>query len=336
MSNPSHRHPRYLLRDQLDALHEVSAREQEGSRPKLSRVLVPLDGSYLASRILPFVRGVLAGRNVEVMLLRVLSDAEVAAARESVIETACAALDELRSRLLSTGAEVRYDLMTGDPAERILTFARSYRPSLIAMATHGRGGISRLVRGSVTEHLLRHSTFPVLAASPPGLDEVEKPHLLSLRSILVPLDGSERSAGILPLVSELAQRHASTVTLLHVSEPYGLPLELQVYEETADEGVGILEPIRLALREQGVPARGVIVRGRAATAIQRVARDERSDLVAMATHGRTGLARLVFGSVAEEVLRSCPCPVLLGRTAEHEAPVATPSETVSVGLAPAP
>ncbi|HZU96409.1 MAG TPA: universal stress protein, partial [Planctomycetota bacterium] len=164
----------------------------------LARILVPLDGSELADRILEQVRRLLLRRDGAVTLLRVLSP--LALEREKrpgePMELARVQLERLAQALRAQGAQVTCEVAVGEPADRIHAFELEHRPSLIAMATHGRTGLARWTRGSVAERLLRVSRAPLLLANPFCAEKEE----LRFRRILVPLDGSERSAGILPLV----------------------------------------------------------------------------------------------------------------------------------------
>jgi nucleotide-binding universal stress UspA family protein len=169
----------------------------------------------------------------------------------------------------------------------------------------------------VTEEVLRRATAPVLAANAGALAS-EGP--ISFGKILVALDGSERAAKILPLVREIATLFGSKVTVLHVvprfvghaAFPFTIPAPLTV---TLDGPEEILAEQTAPLRASGVDVKTTTIYGETAPfAIVDIARREEVDLIALTTHGRTGLSRWIFGSVAEEVLRSSPCPVLLERT----------------------
>ena len=119
--------------------------------------------------------------------------------------------------------------------------------------------------------------------------------------ILAPLDGSETSARALPLVAELARAYGSEVLLLHVLEG----------KETPQEALAALEKFKGRL--EGVKVRTGIAKSPAALGILDAAKDEKADLVAMTTHGRTGPSRWAFGSTAEAVLRECATPLLVVR-----------------------
>ncbi len=135
------------------------------------------------------------------------------------------------------------------------------------------------------------------------------------REILVPLDGSHLAEGILPHVTGLARLCGARIRLLRVALvhtfPGADPTERQV--EAVEEAQSYLEQVAQPLRESGFEVTTHVRYGHDATEILDHARQEEIDLIAMSTHGRTGLGRWALGSVAERVLRHSPKPVLLTR-----------------------
>ena len=138
--------------------------------------------------------------------------------------------------------------------------------------------------------------------------------------ILVPLDGSEQAARAVPLAEAIARRTGAGTVLLHVQallpvapDPYFVAMPPV---PTVAEGETLLAPHRERLEAAGLAVRTRVVTDRPAHAILQVAADERADLIAMTTHGHSGVARWAYGSVAEKVLRHSPCPLLILRTAE--------------------
>lgn len=149
--------------------------------------------------------------------------------------------------------------------------------------------------------------------------------------ILVCLDGSELAEQILPYATEEALRFRSEVTLLHVvPEPAivtpgvpgipGIPVETPgLMEQMAKEhnqAIAYLERLANQLRKKGLAAESVILQGAAGDAIVNHANDSGIGLIALATHGRSGLGRAVFGSVADYVLRNSGLPILVIRPRE--------------------
>lgn len=280
------------------------------------KILVPLDGSRLAARALTCVKRLLS-KDAELTLLRVVEPSDAPHDRGPAVEAALLAqLERTREEL---GPDVRCvpQLLRGDPAEEIVRYARESGQDLVVMATHGRSGIERWVRGSVAERVLRTCEVPLLLCTPSAL---EPRHDGPFRRILVPLDGSEVADRILPLVEEVARRHGSQVTLLRVEPLVITEVPSPVLSGSLWDPAPLeqsLEPRRQRLAAAGVHADARAVYGVVAAKILQAARD--ADLLAMTTHGRTGLARWWFGSVAEQVLRHAPCPLLVLRTATTRA-----------------
>jgi nucleotide-binding universal stress UspA family protein len=144
--------------------------------------------------------------------------------------------------------------------------------------------------------------------------------------ILVPLDGSRRAEAILPHIVELAGRSAAEVLLLHVLEPttprttpQGTLLDIAEVEREAEAAESYLAGLQSTLRERGITGRREIAYGPVVETITGVAERENVDLVAMASHGRSGLARVFYGSVAAGILHRLDRPLLLVR-AEGDQP----------------
>jgi nucleotide-binding universal stress UspA family protein len=142
--------------------------------------------------------------------------------------------------------------------------------------------------------------------------------MYSHKRVLVALDGSTACEAVLRFLMEIAGPLDMTVMLLHVLEPITPQVidgtvvvdDIEARRQEAEE---YLAPISAALRSQGVDTAWAIRRGRPADEILAAAQEGGADLIAMATHGRTGLGRLLFGSVAEAVLRRAPVPVFMIR-----------------------
>jgi nucleotide-binding universal stress UspA family protein len=149
------------------------------------------------------------------------------------------------------------------------------------------------------------------------------------KTILVPLDGSKRAERILPYVEKLAQGFSSKVVFLQVVEvnfvytsPYSYytdaGLEKAEREKIKGEAESYLGGLQGEFREKGIQAAFSLVEGSVVRTIISVAEQEGADLIAMASHGRTGLARVFYGSVAAGVLQQVDRPLLLIRAEDRE------------------
>jgi len=264
------------------------------------KLLAALDGSAASESILPYLESLLAAQDADITLTQVVPTPEV-----TEVEHAYVYLNTLAAGLREKGLVIDIRVRTGKPADTLLDLAKEGGYSMILMCSNARTGLPRLLYGSVTEEVLRRSAVPVLVVHPrtPGQ---EKPRL---RKILVPLDGSHRSGSILPHLGPLAKATGAKLVFMTVVDPH------------AKDAMPVDVIARNLFREQkqlhrdGVQTELVIRYGDPATEIRASADDQHVDLIALSTHGRTGLDRALYGSVAESVLREGSFPLLVLRTA---------------------
>lgn len=214
---------------------------------------------------------------------------------------------------------VDYHVRAGHAAEEILRAAEELDAAVVVLGTEGRGGMHRMACGSVAEAVLRRSHRPVMVVHGPAGAAADP----ALHRILMPTDFSEGSRPALAMAEALARADRAELILMHVA-PEAIP------SGGAFLAPPILEPeqvelTRLEERETsalaGVPVRSHFCQGDAADEILLAAKNLGCDLIVMGSHGRTGLRRLLMGSVAESVCRRATCPILIVRDAPGE-PVA--------------
>jgi nucleotide-binding universal stress UspA family protein len=286
-------------------------------------ILVPLDGSAVAEQALPLAVGLARRAGAALDLVRVhvlyaLADpgaawlpydpSEDAAVREQELTYLTEVAQRCRGQ---TSGPVSCAVGNGLTADGILERARETAADLIVMTTHGAGPVSRAFLGSTADELVRRAPVPVLLTRPrrPAPDAAGEP---AVRRILIPLDGSPASELILRPALALARLAGASCTLFHVAEP----------STSAADQVGpardYLAALVRRLPGQAPEVRTRVVVGRhAATCILEEARGY--DLIALATHGRGGLKRLLLGSVADKVLRGAGAPLLLARQDDQAA-----------------
>lgn len=307
------------------------------------RILVPIDGSELAAQALPVAlalarpaAGVKAPaasihllRSTRGMWLHALPPEVVYGVPygrydwlpdgpilEEVRQAARDSLDELVASANAPDINWRQHISDADPAIAIVDYAHEKEIDLIVMSSHGHSGLERWALGSVTERVLRHAPCPVHVVR-----DVEP-----VRRILLPLDGSPLAEAVLAPTFAVARQMGAAVTLMHVEDsdqPPGWQMrDLDMVEaglsDTLRAAVGerathYLENVRNRYEASGVPIDAVVLDGRPANAILDYAASAGIDLIAMATHGRTGLRRWIYGSVTEKVLRASTCSLLLVR-----------------------
>jgi nucleotide-binding universal stress UspA family protein len=217
---------------------------------------------------------------------------------------------------------VASSLLEGYVTEALERHARETGADLIIMTTHGRTGVSRAWLGSVADSLVRHSTFPLLVIRP--LEDGKSFPTARFEHFLVPLDGSEVGEKILEPTMELGKAMGARFTLLHVVSPHVTvgarvsPLPSGHLKERAAKAEAYLQGVAERLEGEGIQAEPVIESHYApARAILKTAEASGVDLIAIATHGYTGVKRAILGSVTDKVLRGAQWPLLLLRPGEE-------------------
>jgi len=267
----------------------------------IEKILVSLDGSPASEAVFPAIMPLVRAYSPEVAVLYVFEDPEASFMPPARIAKACSALR-------ATNVNAYLELREGRPAEEIVRAAREKKADLIAISTHGRGGAVRLLAGSVAEEVMRHADVPVLVTKPSTA-------VHEFKRIVVTLDGSERSESILPDVERLARKLGAPVDLVRVAPPtYASGMGEAPIMLPPPDPMPYLGAFALRLEAAGLQVRPVALEGQPADAILQYLEEQRASLVCMATHGRSGLARILLGSVAEEIVRKAPCPVLLRRS----------------------
>jgi nucleotide-binding universal stress UspA family protein len=201
-------------------------------------------------------------------------------------------------------------LLSGLPWSTIVGAAAGC--DLIVIGTHGRTGLARILLGSVAEQVIRHAPCSVLVVRP---DTEPRP----FAHVLCPVDFSESSQYAMQLAGELAHPGGAGVTLLHVLElpvAYsGEPPMPELYRDLDKHSADLLDEWAARLTaKSAIPVTKRSRIGYPGAHTLAVLDDDRTfDLVVMGSHGRTGIARALLGSVAEKVARNARCPVLIAR-----------------------
>lgn len=274
-------------------------------------VLVPLDGSPYANRAVPFASRLCAAGGAIVLLRAVLDPsqlvvtnaaaARIAAARQrAAVREAEQDLSVIAERIRAEGIDVATRVEQRDAARAILQTATEVQADLIVMATHGRPAPLRAVLGSVAEEVLRRSRAPLLLIPPHCQKPWPEGEPLCA---LVALDGSPLAEHALGPAVSLAAALDAELLLLRVAVDEALPIG-----ETEEQ---YLERVRKSLQDRLARVRVMATTGSPSDRILEVARQEPAHVIAMATHGRSGIARLLMGSVTTDVLHRSDVPVLL-------------------------
>lgn len=281
-----------------------------------ARILVPIDFSAASDAALDHARLFAQTGGSELHLLHATGE-RLTPPHAPGAHAEPAALRQIRARFAGDDPPRRLKIRVVErvaPAQAILSYARSAAADLIVMGTHGRRGVAHLVMGSVAETVVRGAPCPVLTV------QKSPPDGRPFTRILVPTDFSAPSDDALDLARVLQLRFGASIHLLHVldEEQTVGPLGAEVFVTEAPEvRAARLRDARERLSHRVSAAdrasgrvRSEVLFGPVAGTIVHHADDNGFDLIVMGTHGRTGLAHLLIGSVAERVIRSAACPVL--------------------------
>ena len=306
-----------------------------------TRILTPLDGSELSEQVLPYARALASGLSLPITLLMSIEPdhPSIGEALNPVIhwhETlehrrlhAESYLSSVSARLAGAGLTVETNLLHGEPAAGIVEEAENDPGVLIAMSSHGRSGLARWWMGSVADKVLHMTDNPLLMvrSQMEGFASRERP----LERVVVPVDGSELAEEVFPHVAHLSRGLNLPIDLLRVTlseEEYyqAMSMGLRVlppslpsfrsFSETMDgEARDYLADAKARLSNMGATdVEDRLLHGAAADSIVNLAMSTANSLVAMTTHGRSGVGRMILGSVSERVVRQSGGPVLLIRS----------------------
>lgn len=293
------------------------------------RIMVPLDGSSLAEAVLPLAGVIARASGAELVALRAVQtgphiDVErEAEAQIKVVEEAEAYLGEIAQHAELTGLEVVVSVPYGPAAEMIVDQADARQVDLIVMATHGRTGIARWALGSVADRVLQAYRGSLLIVRP---KPDAPPYSGSPERIVVPLDGSELAERALEMGVELAATIGADLCLVRVVAPSE---GIQTFDGrfVMPDGSPSIESARAAaedylaaIGDRLTGKRVTVLRqarvGDVATEIEAAAKESPSSIVVMSTHGRSGVTRWIYGSIADRMIRQCDVPVLVQRSVE--------------------
>jgi len=282
------------------------------------RLLVPLDGSEIAERALPYAETLARKLNSEAILLTACAPGEPSE------QPFRAYLEKKVYELTSVGVKASSVCIRGDAAKEILDFVEKADISLVIISTHGKTGSGVWAMGSIANKVLQRLHVPVLLTRTIEWETVAEEK--EMRKILVPLDGSQVAEQIIPHVKGLAKAMDSEVILLWVVEPvstfhFQIPPETLYWEKYEKEYVAQAE--RKAelyfgrkerdLRNEGVKVSSALVHGEVSESILQYADDNSASVIALATHGHSGVAKWIYGSVASKIIMGSSKPVLLVR-----------------------
>jgi nucleotide-binding universal stress UspA family protein len=220
------------------------------------------------------------------------------------------AVGALEETVVGAGVECRTAVQHGSPHEEILAYAGDHGVDVVAMGTHGRTGLSRLLLGSVTERIVRTSDVPVLSSRrQPDGDTYDR--------ILVPTDGSDTASAAVDHALGLAEQFGATVHAVAVIDTSALagafdggPVVDDVVADVTEGCERAVAGVADRCADRGVAAVTAVEQGTPYRVLADYVDEAGIDIVAMGTHGRRGVGRYLLGSVTERVVRTSDVPVL--------------------------
>ncbi|HMB53004.1 MAG TPA: universal stress protein [Thermoanaerobaculia bacterium] len=229
-------------------------------------------------------------------------------------------LDETAERARAAGVEVDLEVPIGVPSQVVVREAEDHDVGLVVIGTRGLTGLAHLLLGSTAERVVQRAPCPVLSIHP---DDTARP----IRTLLVPTDFSPQAEEAARVAEALlcAGGEPAKLILLHA---FHLPIEYTAYgpiptsthymRDAGADAEARLDEAAEKLRREGLEVEVVAQEGYAPEVIVDAAERHAVDLIAMGTHGRTGLAHLLLGSTAERVVQHAGCPVMTVRLDKKE------------------
>jgi nucleotide-binding universal stress UspA family protein len=308
-------------------------------------ILLPLDGSSFAEEAVPMAAFLARSAESELWLTHVIRPApdvdfktptEDLEWRNQLQEASSHALGAIASRLRRTGVPAHAEVREGRVLDALLDAEVDHGTDLVVLTTHGAGGFRRWWLGSVADTLLRRGNAPMLLVRPWDDTADREPGEPRFRRVLVPFDGSEEGAAVLPYAAWFRDRFGAklifvrvTPSPLEVGSLYGIPAvrlegdHHRIQKEAAGAELEAMAgrlapPTRAGSDPEHSPELRVVEASSAAEGILETARVQGADLIILATRGRGGLGRTLLGSVADKVIRGAAVPVLAVRPGDAE------------------
>ena len=316
-----------------------------------TKMLVPLDGTEVSEGIIPFVTGLARDMKMGVVLARAIDlhhmreegfesslgrileglgsgigdSAKVEPWQTELVgrieQELKGPLNNLARTLALEGIDAETMAEYGSASDTIIRMAQESGCDLIAMSTRGRNILTSGLLGSVTYKVIHESPLPVLAIAPESA-RLHGEGANRINRVIVPLDGSAFAETALGYATALARRLGLKVTLLRVLPDAGpifrgsihlIDMLAAVQDRTTADANSYLAGVARRLRDSGLRVDELLLHGKASSGIAEYAQGIEHGIVALTTHGRSGVSRLLLGSVAEAVVRESGCPVLVVR-----------------------
>jgi nucleotide-binding universal stress UspA family protein len=296
-------------------------------------ILVPLDGSQLAECVLPHIVAIARSFDAEITLLRMLEKNQASAPAQlfdllywQINKTKAAAyLEKTKARLQESGLRARTIVLEGLVAEGITEYAQNQGMKLIILSSHGHSGLTQWGISSITQKIILSAPTSVLIvrAHQQDIQAGELSETLVYQRILVPLDGSQRSENVLPIITQLARFHKSQMHLVQVVQtpemarqmppaPEDIDLSNRVVARNREEAGHYLEQVKSRSYLEGIAVQThLITSDNAAAALHQLGEQEHIDMVTLSAHGYSGNHQWPYGSMVNNFIMYGKVPLLI-------------------------
>lgn len=279
------------------------------------KIIVPLDGSEQAEFVLPYVEKLAGTFNSSIDLIAVSANHDT-----TNIHLLQKYLAGIADGITGKGLKTSSTYLPGNPGEDIINYANKNADALLALASYGGSGVSHWLLGDLTSKLITRTNTPVLLVPEKQHPQnVKEPEFLR---IVVPLDGSPQGATAMPYARVMAQKTGSKLFLVNVvtsvyksygAVKYASDFEKQLAETLHKEAREYFNTLTPELEREKIAFKADIISGSPADSILRYAEENNADLIAISTHGRSGVKRFIMGSVTQQIIHSSDLPILVIR-----------------------
>lgn len=288
------------------------------------RIVVPLDGSATAENVLPYIQEFAAQLGSEIILVSVSEAAgNMNSLYRSYLDRVSARIEKQMAEWGAKGAKVHSEVLEGNAPGEILHFIDNIDAGLVGLTSRGSSGQAWLM-GNVAAKILRTTTRPVLMVRAPVKNSALHQKAI-IKRILLPLDGSQIGEGAISRAEPLARALSAEIILFQVVEPVSVVSAYGDYpayttlldtDRIKTSALQYLNDVGRRLQSGGLKVSAALDFGSPASQIVDYAAANNIDLIAMSTHGRSGMGRWVLGSVTDKVLHAGDTPVLVVRASQ--------------------
>lgn len=296
---------------------------------KFNRILFPVDLSETSEKMAPFAIMAAEKFNASIHILFVARElayysnmyvpsAAIDNFRHQVIRGSEITINEFKGKHFKSTDDVTCSVVSGDINDKILETIKTDKTDLLLLGSHGRKGLEKIVFGSIADRIMKTSPVPVLLVNPYKVNSFFS-DTRKKRKILFPVDLSEISPKLVPYVELLADVYHADIQLLSVVRPSGYFAALYQPDHSLEEFTKtVLSETETSLADFKEKYFKKYPETNTATSYGLIPEEilkridtEKIDLLVMGTHGRRGLDKILFGSVAEKVAQLSPVPLLL-------------------------